>query len=446
VGVAYQLNEKTVVRGGYGLYYFPQAEFGGTTGFTISTPFVATSGGGAQAFIPLNTLSNPFPNGINRPTGSAQGLLTQAGGNLIFSNVEREIPKIHQFSVGLQRTLPGEVRFDIAYVGSRSRDILTNDFNVGNARTSTFCQPNNLPQPERIPPSSMQTCRILSRVCCRAPASTGLMFSADNCSFRIRSSAQVTQALENIGEVDYDSLQVSAEKRMRNGLTMIASYTFSKTLGALGFLNPQDAQPDRSVTDFDRPHVLVVSGVYQLPFGQGQRFGGDIGKGLNMLIGGWEYNFIARFQSGLGLNLPGNVDLIGDPRIDPDSRTFDRYFNTCVRQANGTSRQPNAARNGFEPCTNPVWAVRGADTLRTTPFRTARIREHTVPQFDMSLNKSFNFSERYRAQFRAEAFNVANSPLFGAPNNDPNSTNFGFVTRGQRNFPRQVQLGFKFYF
>jgi hypothetical protein len=251
-------------------------------------------------------------------------------------------------------------------------------------------------------------------------------------------------ALENVGKIWYDSLQASVEKRMSNGLTFIASYTFSKTLSALGFLNNQDSEPSKSVADFDRPHILVLSGVYQLPFGRGQRFAGDVGTGWNMLLGGWEYNWIARFQSGLPINYPGNVDLLADPTIE--NRTFDRWFNTCVRQLNGTNRQPNAARNGFEPCTNPAWVIRGADTLRTIPFRTGQIREHTVPQIDMSLNKSFAFSERYRAQFRVEAFNVTNSPLFGQPNNDPNSTNFGFVTRGQRNFPRQIQLGFKFYF
>ena len=64
----------------------------------------------------------------------------------------------------------------------------------------------------------------------------------------------------------------------------------------------------------------------------------------------------------------------------------------------------------------------------------------------MSLNKLFVFTERYRFQFRAEAFNVMNSPLFPSPNNAPDNLNFGLVNRGQRNFPRQIQLGFKFIF
>ncbi|HVG39114.1 MAG TPA: carboxypeptidase regulatory-like domain-containing protein [Pyrinomonadaceae bacterium] len=444
VGVAYQLDDKTVLRGGYGLYYFPQAEFGGTTGYTVSTGFVASTGGGAQAFIPANTLSNPFPTGLIQPTGSSLGLLTQVGNSITFSLPSRRIPTIHQFSFGGQRQLPYDFKLDVAYVGSRSRDILTNDFNVGNARNINVLSAAQLAEARANP--TFYNASVPNPFAGLLPGTNlnGGTVQRRQLLLPYPQFGSVTQALENVGEVWYNSLQASIEKRMTNGLTMIVSYTYSRTIGALGFLNNQDAEPSRSPTDFDRPHVAVVSGVYRLPFGRGQRFASDAGKALDLLLGGWEYNFIGRFQSGIPLAYPGNVDLLADPRLE--DKTYDLYFNTCVQQLNGTSRQPNAARNGFEPCTNPAWAIRGPDTLRTIPFRTSRIREHTAPQLDMSFNKSLNFSERYRAQFRAEAFNVTNTPLFGGPNTDPNSTNFGFVTRGNRNFPRQIQFGFKFYF
>ena len=444
VGVAFEVNDKTVLRGGYGLYYFPQAEFGGTTGYTISTPFVATTGGGAQAFIPATTLSNPFPSGINQPTGSSLGLLTQAGGNVIFSLPNHEIPKIHQFAAGVQRQLPGSFKLDLSYVGSRSVDVLTNDFNVGNARNINVLTAEQLAQARANP--AFFNAQVSNPFAGLLPGTglNGANVARRQLLLPFPQFGEVTQALENVGKVWYDSLQASVERRMTNGLTMIVSYTWSKTDSAIGFLNPQDAETSRSPADFDREHVLVASGVYQLPFGRGRHFATDAGKGLNLLIGGWEYNWIARFQSGLPMGYPGNVDLIGDPRID--GKNHDRWFNTCVRQLNGTSRQPNATRTAFEPCTNPVWAIRGADTLRTIPFRSDVIREPSVPQFDMSLNKSFIFTERYRGQFRVEAFNVANTPLFPGPNTNPNDLNFGFVNRSTRNFPRQIQLGFKFYF
>ncbi|HEV2765414.1 MAG TPA: TonB-dependent receptor, partial [Pyrinomonadaceae bacterium] len=342
VGVAYELNEKTVLRGGYGLYYFPQAEFGGTTGFTISTPFVSTLSTG----IPANSLSNPFPAGILRPVGSSLGLLTQAGGNVIFSNPDREIPKIHQYSVGLQRQLPGNFRLDLAYVGSRSLDILTNDFNVGNARNINVLSAAQLAD-ARVRPGFYNE-EVDNPFAGLLPGTglNGARIARRRLLVPFPQFNEVVMALENAGDIRYDSLQASVERRTASGLTVIASYTFSKTIGALGFLNPQDEEASRSVTDFDRPHVFVLSGVYQLPFGRGRQFFTDAGRGLNMLLGGWEYNFIARFQSGRPLNLPGNVDLIADPVIEDN--VAERYFNTCVRQTNGTSRRPNAFGTGFE--------------------------------------------------------------------------------------------------
>ena len=85
---------------------------------------------------------------------------------------------------------------------------------------------------------------------------------------------------ENVGTLDYNSLQASLEKRLSRGLVGVVSYTFSKNIGALGFLNSQDATVDnaRAVVDFDSPHVLAVSAVYNLPFGKGRHFLKDAGR------------------------------------------------------------------------------------------------------------------------------------------------------------------------
>jgi hypothetical protein len=229
---------------------------------------------------------------------------------------------------------------------------------------------------------------------------------------------------------------------------MVVSYTFSKTLGALNFLNNQDAAPTKSPVNFDTTHVLVASGVYNLPFGNGKRYFSGA-KGLtNAILGGWEYNWIANFRSGNPIDLPTNVDLISDPTL-ADSN-FDRFFNTCVRQTNGTSQQPNATRTAFEPCTNPSWALRQANTLANTVFRLSNLRQPWAPVFDMSLIKNFGLSEGMRLQLRFEAFNAFNTPLFGSPNTDPTSLNFGRLVpqnsvRNGNNF-RTIQLGAKFNF
>jgi len=101
-----------------------------------------------------------------------------------------------------------------------------------------------------------------------------------------------------------------------------------------------------------------------------------------------------------------------------------------------------------QACTNPAWAIRANNTLRTIPFRLGNLRQPSAPTFDMSLNKSFFFTESVRFQFRLEAFNVFNHPLFGSPDTNPTSNTFGILNpnNGQRNIPRQIQLGFKLTF
>jgi hypothetical protein len=210
------------------------------------------------------------------------------------------------------------------------------------------------------------------------------------------------------------------------------------------FVNSQDAAPTKMLSANDRTHRLVVSGVYQLPFGRWRRFGGQVGRPMEMLIGGWEYNFIGTMQSGSPMNYPGNVNLIGDPTLE--NASFGQYFNNCVQQLNGTSVQPNATRTAFTPCTNPAFAIRGPNTLQTIPFRSSVLRNPWRPQWDMSLNKRFNFTEKTNFQFRLEAFNVFNTPILGGPDTNPTGLNFGFVAANQGNFPRNVQLGFKFNF
>ncbi|HEX8335436.1 MAG TPA: hypothetical protein VF621_01820, partial [Pyrinomonadaceae bacterium] len=264
----------------------------------------------------------------------------------------------------------------------------------------------------------------------------------------------VTLVGENAGRLWYDSGQASLEKRMGGGVTMSLAYTFSKQLGALSFLNNQDAEPTKAVTEIDSTHVFTMGGVYQLPFGRGRRYFGGVGRAAEQVLGGWEYNWVGQFRSGRPLNLPTNAYLLKDPTLGGAS-SFDRFFNNCVLQADGTSRQgvrvAGTTNTTFQPCNDPAWALRNTDnTLANIPLRLANLREPWAPQFDMSLNKNFNITETVRFQLRIETFNTFNTPLFGSPNMNVTGNSFGILipensVRNGNNY-RQLQLGGKFNF
>ena len=457
-GLAYQLNEKTVFRGGYGLFYFPQAEFGGAAGFNVTTSFAATVGGGANAFIPVNTLSNPYPNGFLSPTGSALGLATQLGQPLTIVDPDHVIPYVQQYSAGFQRELPWRLKLDVSYVGSRTRGILSGNDQAGGGRNINVLSAAQVAQLRQTP--GFFTQQVPNPLAGQVPGNGTLNAATIQRQLLLLPFPQfgsVNVVGQNVGKLWYDSGQASLEKRLSTGLTMVASYTFSKQLGALQFLNNQNAAPTKSVTDIDSTHVFVVSGVYQLPFGRGRRYFSGAGKAANMILGGWEYSWVGNFRSGRPLNLPTNAYLIKDPTLSDSS--FDRYFNNCVIQTDGRVIQgvriPGTTSTTFQTCSDPAWVLRNTgNTLADIPLRLANLREPWAPQFDMALNKTFNFTERVRFQLRLETFNTFNTPLFGSPNMNTgcsaNNCGFGILipensVRNNDNY-RQLQIGGKFYF
>jgi hypothetical protein len=230
------------------------------------------------------------------------------------------------------------------------------------------------------------------------------------------------------------------EKRYSHGLTFTLNYTLSKNIEALTYLNAQDPKPGRTLVQWDTPHQLVFSPIYELPFGPGKRFLNTQQGLAGRLAGGWETILTTTIQTGTPMSIPGNVYLLGDPRVQ--NPTWDRLFKTGTIDVNG------AVRN-VQPGEQPVFQVRPPFTLRTTPLRYGNLRNQTARIFDVSLIKTTRIREQMKVQFRAEAFNVLNTPVFSAdPNLDPTSTNFGklFRDNGQNNLQRNIQLGFRLLF
>ena len=241
----------------------------------------------------------------------------------------------------------------------------------------------------------------------------------------------------NEGQIWYNSLQVTVDKRYSHGLNMLVTYALSKNIEALSYLNGQDAAPTRTLTAWDTPHRLTIAPIYELPFGPGRALFNTRHNLWSRLAAGWQTVLTSTFKTGTPMSIPGDVYLLGDPRLE--NPTWDRLFKTGVIDVNGTVRN-------VLPGESPVFQVRPPFTLRTTPLRYGNLRNQWGRSFDISLLKSVRINERVKTQFRVEAFNAFNTPIFSAnPNLTPTSVNFGKIFRdnGQSNGQRIVQLGFR---
>lgn len=246
-----------------------------------------------------------------------------------------------------------------------------------------------------------------------------------------------TQYEQSNGSSTYDALQAQLDRKLSSGLAYTLNYTWSKTIdvgcdgyfGAEGCFirNPYNPAGDRSVAGFDLPQMLTANVTYALPFGAAQRFQTG-NRATDEVIGGWQVNAIATFTSGnpftvsysgdvanTGNNYQG-VNLVGNPHLSNPTRL--EWFNTAAFQAPAQYTYGNVSRN----------------TLRSDHYR----------DVDLSLFRKFEL-KRLQAEFRAEAFNFTNTPVWGTPAATLNSTTFGKVS-STASTQRELQLALKLYF
>jgi hypothetical protein len=412
IGVAYQLAEKTVLRGGYGLFYGATTQLNeARQGFSVSTPFVASN----DAFItPNETLSNPFRNGFQTPTGAGLGLLTLAGQGISFVDPARQNPYTHQYQFSLQQMLPGQLLLDVAYAGTLGRDlpvdvqlnVIPDQFRAAARQTFVATGRNTLNDSVNNPFFGVLTTGAL----------TGRTTTRGQLLRPYPQFTSVTALNRSIGKSRYDALQAKATRRFSQGVSLIVAYTFAKQLDQLRFLNDVDAAPVKEINEFDTPHRLVVSSVYELPFGKGRRFLSGVGGVGGKLLEGWQLNAIYQFSSGIPL-LITNAEVLRPAALPSDKRTTDRWFDTTA------FRQREA--------------LELAGTTRLSDLRSPGRNN-----VDISLFKTTSVTERLRVQFRAESFNAFNRPEFSSPTTDFNSANFGRIT-STNTFARQYQFALK---
>lgn len=397
-GFAYQMGKNTVVRGGYGLFYNPNGNGGALLRLFRHVPF-----GPIYSVTPGDVtvgqrVSDGFP---DPPTVNFESAKNPSGGVVgVFPKFRSAYAQ--QYNLTVQHEIaPWQMLVKLAYVG-----------NLGRRLGTTI----DLNQPLAGP----------TAVNSRRPF------------FGVRPGLQaITYALSD-GLGSYQAFQVTVDKRMSRGLSMLMGYTWGHAIDTVGndfgggAGTPQDIRnraADRGNSAFDIRHRLTLSSTYILPFGKGQAFLNQGGIS-NMILGGWQVNNIATFQTGLpftpGLANPNTngaggsrPDRNGSGALGSSERTLQRWFDPSVFSRPTDIRFGNAGRN-----------------ILTGPGRV---------NFDTSLFKDFKFKETFGLQLRAEAFNLFNTPQFNLPDATIGAATAGLISSTVGN-PRQLQVALKLVF
>jgi hypothetical protein len=398
-GFAYALpDNKTVLRGGYGIFYSNIITNGGMQSMEINPP----------NHLRVNLSTNPNVPSLFLNNGFASNTLSTAKATnveLVSYDTNSVPPTAQEWNFNIQRQLPRGVLVEVGYYG--------NTFDHGYWQID-----GNAPPPE---PGNVNANRPIQKTL--VPGS-GIITLAD----------VVREGKDAYSR--YNALQAKIEKRYRNGLTFIASYSYSKTFGlgdSAGVQNPLDWNADRADADTDMRQHFVGSAVYALPFGKGKTFGSNWNRFTNALLGGWSIAPIVTVDTGMLVN----VSLNGDPS------------NTGTQSNTGNNDRPNVV--GTWQLSNPT-VQEWFNTAAFVPnakyaFGNAGRNIVQAPgliNLDIGAHKSFQITERISAQLRVESFNATNTPALSAPNAVLGTPGFGQITSAGPS--RENQIAFKVLF
>jgi outer membrane receptor protein involved in Fe transport len=478
VGFAFSINDKTTLRGGYGLFYVPLSLEGTTiqgTNFSttlrqsVQTNQVVSSGTGQWT----TYLSDPFPtnpnpsvfNPLQVPPGTSQGSRTRLGQQVFAVEPERENAYTQQWNLVVQRQLAKNLVLDVGYVGGRGvrLPIQTAELNQLSPQVLAFAR-NNFSQAACGAAACTSAAQFLTQSVPN-PLFGVVPGQAQNIPRRdlLRPFPQYTSVQlfrPHWGESNYHALQVNLQKRFSDGLSATVNYTWSKSLdtGGVGngaaFLDSTAIQDiysfrnELSYSTFDVPHRFVASWSYDLPIGKGKWLGKNFNGFLNALLGGWQTSGSYTWQTGTPIPIVDggfSVGGIGNAVFRPNRLEGDA--DVGLEQARENARNGgvwfDTTRFVISPDLTFGSAARTYNDVRRDNFRNA----------NLSILKNFLWAEgKQKLQFRAEFLNAFNWVVFGTPVSNrsagaPNAnlTGFGQI-RTQGNTPRNIQLVARYTF
>jgi hypothetical protein len=432
VGIAYQLHNQTVFRAGYGINFLPQGV--GAVGpweSPINTAMTNVPFGG--------TLSNPLlGQPLLQPIGRNQGAFTTFLGQSIQGRIPNQrFPYVQQWNVNVQQGFGSGCLLQIAYLGSRGEHI---PLGVPTLETGDVGADLNQLSPQYYSLGAA----LLS------PTASGQTLGQTLRPYP--SYQQVSADSDFAGDTDYNSLQATVQLRFSSGSTVLANYSWSKlisnTEGINTFLEPftvgaiQDytsLRAERSLDTFNIPQRFVLSYVLDLPVGRGERYLPNARGITDKLVSGWKLAGITTFASGFPLAITSAApnflsSLLGAGTIRPN------VVAGCSKSVSGSIVA--SAQTGTAVLNPACFTAPGPFALGNEPRVDPTLQAQGINNWDISLSKLTQVSERVSLSLGAEFFNAFNRVQFGPPNTSFGSALFGKIT-SQVNNPRQVQFSLR---
>jgi hypothetical protein len=434
LGAAYQVNSKTVVRMGYGRS-FDMGVFGSNFGHAVTQNLPVLASQSVQAVnnnpaatnnnIPAFTLDAGPPIFVF-PTVPSNGLLPLAGpaGNIqphIRPTYQR-LPTLDAWNVTLQRQLNNSTSLEVAYIGNKGTNVFAGDGNTYNINQPSIvgcaglgCS-TGLPQAARRPYFNKflyPNCDAITQTCGDTPAANPLTCcSTDQGNY-----------LGNDANSIYHALQVKVDKRFSHGFQLLSHYTYAHAdkydSNYYAISHPIAYGPDDQV----RTHVWVTSTQYELPFGRGKSFAGNASRVENLLIGGWQVSGTWNWSGGLpwtpSFNNCGQDEDVGVCRPDRGTGAFHTGAGSLQHPAGSNpfiqffTPLPNITTNTGEPFADP--GIGNLGNVGVNSYRGPRAFFADAAAF-----KDFAITERVKAQFRMDVFNLFNHPVLGFNANQGN--------------------------
>jgi trimeric autotransporter adhesin len=432
-GFAYSVNNKTVLRGGYAIYY-PGAGYGSNnslqSGYTQVTPLVSSLDSGRTP-LPGFTFTDPFPGGPLPITKSSAGLLTGIGTAITAYDQEMKSPMVQQYSFNIQRALPGNLALEVGYIGSTARNLPP--LPAGGGNTSVGGGKININQ---LGPQYFALGRTFLQTLVPNPyfgkGGAGVLANATLTNQQLLlpypQFASVNLVVSS-AKARFHSAVFKVDKRLARVAGFSASYVWSRNMdsafGTLGGSNgvtngPQnvyDLNAEYGISAFDVPHRVTGNLTYRLPFGMGRAFLNN-NRWLDLVLGGWSFDLTSTIQSGWPISVTQlNLNsVIGSP----------------IQRPNLTGTNPETSgriQDRLDNFINPAgYSAAPQYAFGNAPRMSGELRTPASNYHNIAITKEFSITEGVRFELRGAATNAFNQPTFGRPDSVLTSSTFGRIT------------------